>query len=1027
MKTSILSVSHIRARRLLLIVFSFFACLPSYGQYTSDIDIYGGAASTGEAPNILFVLDNTANWNGAFTNEVKALVDTVSALTAGKFRVGVMMFTESGGGNTGSDGGYVRTAIRPLDANYKTKMAAFFNGLDKLGDKSNGGKAGQTMAEAYYYFAGGTPSTGNSKIKTDYAGNTSGNAASNAIYALTGNALTAFAGTAYTSPVISSCQRNYIIYISNGTPSDNNSDNTSASTKLSSAYTAIGKTRPADISITGVGSPLSGNVADEWTRFMKSSPQIINTYTIDVDKVTTGQGPDWTKLLKSMANAGGGQYYDVSSSTGAGSQIADALTDVFNQIQAVDSVFASASLPVSVNARGTYLNQIFMGMFRPDGDGNPRWKGNLKQYRFGYDITTDTLFLADSITDSANPNGRPAVSGTTGFLSTSATSFWTSASTFWVNDQIGTPPTSSDSPDGEVVEKGGVAQVLRTRYATTQSARPVYTCIGCSTNVTLSTNTGSQFTTSNSTITAAVLGVSTATAKDSLVEWVRGKDNATDELGPGGTTTVRPSVHGDVLHSRPAVVNYGGTTGVVVFYGSNDGMLRAINGNQTGTGAGNELWAFVAEEHLGQLNRLRSNSPSVRLSTTVVSSTSTTPPTSRDYFMDGPIGVYQKATFAASGGAQTNEKVWIYTGMRRGGRSLYAFDVTDPLSPILKWKKTQSSTDLTAASVNLGQTWSEPKLAKIKGHTGPVVIMGAGYDSAAEDAAAPGTTTMGNAVLVLDAFTGALLKSFATTRSVPADLALVDSDFDGYVDRVYAVDVGGKLYRIDLENSAGNGADTNWNIYTVATLAGSGTRKFFYPPDVIVTASFTGLMMATGDREKPLATTSSDQFFLIKDPLVGKGTPSTAPTAFLASDLGQIGTTENMDKGCYLALSTSGEKAVNAPATVGGITYFSTNKPKTSAATCSANLGDARTYSVPLFCKAATSVLLVGGGLPPSPVTGIVTVSYFNPTTNTYEVKQIPFGIGLPNTKNSGIEGAKVTPAISPVRTRRYWYLNNPK
>ena len=47
------------------------------------------------------------------------------------------------------------------------------------------------------------------------------------------------------------------------------------------------------------------------------------------------------------------------------------LLEIFNEIQAVNSVFASASLPVSVNARGTYLNQVYMGMFRPDGDAKP--------------------------------------------------------------------------------------------------------------------------------------------------------------------------------------------------------------------------------------------------------------------------------------------------------------------------------------------------------------------------------------------------------------------------------------------------------------------------------------------------------------------------------------------------------------------------------------------------------------------------------------------------------------------------------
>jgi Fe-S-cluster-containing hydrogenase component 2 len=50
---------------------------------------------------------------------------------------------------------------------------------------------------------------------------------------------------------------------------------------------------------------------------------------------------------------------------------------------------------------------------------------------------------------------------------------------------MGTPPNAadktSDSPDGDIVEKGGIAQQIRTTYATSQSARKLYTCIGCST------------------------------------------------------------------------------------------------------------------------------------------------------------------------------------------------------------------------------------------------------------------------------------------------------------------------------------------------------------------------------------------------------------------------------------------------------------------------------------------------------------------------------------------------------------------
>ncbi|MBV7430252.1 MULTISPECIES: pilus assembly protein [unclassified Acidovorax] len=990
-------------RRWTVLAMGLAATLPCLAQYTSDIDIYSGT-STSDPPNVLILLDNTANWNNAFTNEIAAMVSTINALPAGKFRVGLMLFTETGNPNNNVDGGYLRAAIRPLDAAYKTTFTNMLGSLDKLGDKSNGGKAGKTMAEAYYYFTGAAPNSGNNKVKADYAGNASGTAFSNAIYAQPNNALPSFAGSPYRSPLVDACARNYIIYISNGAAQDNNSDNTDASTRLSAAYAAAGLARPADITDLSPNGSQS-NFADEWARFMKKSPSNITTYTMDVDRVTTGQGPGWSALLGSMAVNSGGEYFAVSS---AGTDIAEKLVSIFNQLQASDSVFSSASLPVSVNARGTYQNQVFMGMFRPDPDSRPRWRGNLKQYQFGYDVPTDTLFLAGA-------DGKAAVSGASGFISPTAISFWTSPSTFWAKDPMGTPPSASDSPDGEVVEKGGVAQLIRSAYATNQATRNLYTCIGCATGTNLATSTSARFSTSNSSLTS--------TLDTSTINWVRGTNNAA-EVGPTTTpaTTIRPSVHGDILHSRPAVVNYGGNTGVVVFYGSNDGMLRAINGNQSGNDAGAELWGFILQEHFGKLQRLHDNTPDIRLSTTlVIDETSASKPQPRDYFVDGPISVYQKVNADGS-----NAKVYLYVGMRRGGRFIYALDVTDPTQPKFLWRKSNTDTD-SRLSV-LGQTWSEPRVAKIKGHADPVLVMGGGYDAAAEDAATPGSTTMGNAVYVLDAFTGSVLKRFDTARSVPADVTLVDSDYDGYTDRAYAVDTGGNIYRIDLETPSSS-AVSDWGIYKLAALAGTDTRKFFYAPDVVPTKTFTAVQVGSGDREKPLkgTTAGTDRFFTVFDDRTAKGT-ATSFTPILPGSLGLSGsTTDNMTNGCYFPM-TAGEKVVNAATTFRGQTYFGTNKPTPPGNTCSANLGEARTYAAPLFCRAPASQKLNGGGLPPSPVAGFVTITYTqtNADGTTSEVtKQKEFVIGAPNPKESGIEAGKSTATLGIPRKRRFWYQEN--
>src|SRR4029078_11024867 len=69
---------------------------------------------------------------------------------------------------------------------------------------------------------------------------------------------------------------------------------------------------------------------------------------------------------------------------------------------------------------------------------------------------------------------------------------------------------------------------------------------------------------------------------------------------------VRASFHGEVAHSRPLPVNYGGSTGVVLYYGANDGYFRAVRGSD-----GKELWSFYASENHSKLKRLTDNAPSL--------------------------------------------------------------------------------------------------------------------------------------------------------------------------------------------------------------------------------------------------------------------------------------------------------------------------------------------------------------------------------------------------------------------------------
>jgi type IV pilus assembly protein PilY1 len=718
-------------------------------------------------------------------------------------------------------------------------------------------------------------------------------------------------------------------------------------------------------------------------------------------------------------------------------------------------------LPVSVNAQGTYLNQVFIGMFRPDE--SPRWYGNLKQYQFRADAVDGKVVALRLVDKTNNIN---AISPASGFVNPCAQSFWSTADTYWPSGYLGScldsaigTDTRSNSPDGEIVEKGGAAQRLRAvSGASGALARTVKTCSGCADNSALA-----DFGTGTASVEA--LGVADATEQSALINWARGQ-NLANELSLG-TTVMRPSVHGDVVHSRPLAIDYGGSIGVVVFYGGNDGMLRAINGKQADTD-GNELWSFVAPEHYGKLKRLRSNSPNISFPPPP---TGTTP---KDYFFDGPIGVYD-------GGSSK----WIYATMRRGGSAVYAFDVSTPTAPTLKWKR--DATLLT----NIGQTWSEPKVVKVAGYVGavsgvaePLIIMGGGYDLCEDLDVVPNmtcTTPKGNQVYVLDADDGTLLATLSTDRSVAADVTVVDSDFDGKVDVAYAADTGGNLYRINI----GTLAPGSWTITKLATLgctsSAACSRKFLNAPAVVPDSDFNAILVGSGNRERPLLTNQAvnvdNAFFMIKDD--HSATPAVITTTDLVSIDPNLALNDSQktalasSKGWYLAFGTPDgnldldhdkEQVVTSAVVVAGVAYFSTNQPITPTA-CGANLGKARGYGVK-YLDASTpgnvsrSSEFVGGGLPPSPVAGVVSISLTN-ADNTTVTKpdgtpatvSVPFVIGagggglatsppiadphncgasgvdscLPadphNCGISGLDSCLINVPISPVRHRTYWYI----
>ena len=76
---------------LAVALFSAPAAMSAFDPVNDDTDIFlANPSIAAERPNVLIVLDNTANWNQPFVNEKAALVKVVNGLTS-QFNVGLMM------------------------------------------------------------------------------------------------------------------------------------------------------------------------------------------------------------------------------------------------------------------------------------------------------------------------------------------------------------------------------------------------------------------------------------------------------------------------------------------------------------------------------------------------------------------------------------------------------------------------------------------------------------------------------------------------------------------------------------------------------------------------------------------------------------------------------------------------------------------------------------------------------------------------------------------------------------------------
>ena len=1069
-------------------VFGTFMLLVCLCARSADTDLFAGAAPTGsDAPQVLFVMDTGASFsasNSSFRCNISAsgvvktdgtglaadftaldgsnggveqcaIYSVISALpiTTTSVSIGVMMFNAGqkaynalngtfSSDCTGGIGGCLAMPIVPFNSTTKPLILSWIQAWVTSGSNNYNIKApasrgdGATMQEAWAYYFGKTGISG----RNYSAVAPSSNCASKNIIFIGNN------------------------YASQASPKDATTAAASPKNALEGTHGTVGARANPAATTTELASivdtlPLScrtgvqsldtaenkGAYALNWARYLRDQGVVTNT--IGIVGPTCDAAYDVQLNKMGSTEVGGGKYYSTSDFT----TLVNAFNTIISEIQSVNSVFAAVSLPVSVNTQGSYLNQVFVGMFRPEEGFFPRWNGNLKQYKIGQSGSNLRLEDADS---------TAAINGLTGFITECARSYWTpnTVDTYWSANPSGGCLTvanskSSNYPDGNIVEKGAQAYKLRNL---TPSARTVKTCSPVFASCTALTD----FSTSNAVITQALLN-SGGTDRDALINWARGQ-NLNDELDKT-TSVMRPSSHGDVVHSRPVAVNHGTdvSPSVVVYYGGNDGLLRAVNGNRgsatnAATGAitsggatynaGDEIWSFMPPEFYGKVKRLRDNSIPISYPTSSVASAQ-----AKDYSIDGPITAF-------NGSIGGSPKTYLYATMRRGGRAAYAFDVTTPGSPALLWKlgcpNIANDTSCATGFASIGQTWGSMKPMFASGYgsgASPMLIMGGGYDNCEDyDALVVGgknhnctvAATKGNKIFVLDAVTGAIVKSFSTDRAVVADVTVV-RDSAGMAKYGYTADMGGNVYRIEF----GSGNPTSWSMTKIASLGcdipatcsdSTANRKFMFPPSVVTLDNVTYyVLLGSGDREKPvkeyLASKSvTNYFFMLKDKpsdntwLSSENVNCIANLICKASLLAITSNSTPTDaslalkKGWYLGLAAT-EQIVTSAVTVFGTVTFSSHQPAiTSASACVNNLGTTNVYNINYLNAVSANGTaqryeqVSGGGLPPSPDAGQVTLD---------NGQVVPFVVGSKPT--SPLEFALPTGggSTSQSKSRIYWYI----
>lgn len=490
-----------------------------------------------------------------------------------------------------------------------------------------------------------------------------------------------------------------------------------------------------------------------------------------------------------------------------------------------------------------------------------------------------------------------------------------------------------------------------------------------------------------------------ATAAENIA-YLRG-DRSREVGQAGGTLRRRTHPIGDIVNSSPAYAEDTKT----VYIGANDGMLHAINADSADTSnRGKVLFSYVPKG----------------IDYTAMASLSATAYEHR-YFVDGQIDVTSRAN-------QGNGRNILVAALGRGGRGVFALDVTNPTAMTTSSALWDETTQDTTTEPNMGYVLGRVLIRKGNGDKTYAFVPN-GIESP------NGSATL--FVYELDANGG-----IASTTRLVADasggnglmsLGLADLNGDSKVDTVYGGDLKGNVWRWDFSGTTlptsavrlfqardsanvaqpitgglAVGRDSYGSIFV-----GFGTGRFISSTDMPgVATQTTQSLYGIKDQSTTIAGRASLQERTI--PYTGAGT-----RGFENYDLLPAGRL-----GWFIDLPVP-ERVVSSPTIYGSAMYVSSIVPPTGS-DCNSSVGSGFLNAINLFTGTSpeSGSYFAGGGTVGDGVVGSVAVTGGMPTEANVTSALVTVGTGAFSTEDGGAgntESEEITPPAGGRPARVSW------